>query len=302
MHPRGGFRVRSFPVSIRRTSDDVTKKDDVAKPEASVQLYTLAEQFSADMSGSLDRLAAIGLKNVEAFDFVGRPTEIKAALDGAGLASPTGHAPLLSDTLWTPDGSIPTPAQEVVFEAAATIGMKTVIDPFIPVDRWLTEDGVKDLADRINAAAEKAAGFGLSVGYHNHAQEFIADFDGQTAYERFIALTEDRVVLELDLFWALVGGQDPVALSASLGDRLVAQHIKDGVAPAGNPFAPGAPAFGSDSLDQRRAGEGDVALAEALNAATALQYAVIEYDNAPGDVFEDIKASYEFLANGGFVK
>jgi sugar phosphate isomerase/epimerase len=281
---------------------DSTKKDDVALPQTSVQLYSLADRFSADMSGSLARLAALGLTNVEAFDFVGRPKEIKTALDGAGLASPTGHAPLLSDELWTPDGSIPTPAPEVVFEAAATIGMKTVIDPFVAPERWLTEDGVQDIAERINAAAEVAAGFGLTVGYHNHAQEFIASFDGQTAYERFIALTEDRVAIELDLFWALTGGQDVVALTASLGDRLIAQHIKDGVPPADNPFAPGAPAFASTSLDQRRAGEGDVALVEALRAATSLQYAVIEYDHAPGDVFEDIAASYAFLVDGGFAR
>ena len=238
--------------------DTVTKEDDVALPEASIQLYTLAEQFSADMNGSLERLAAIGLKNVEAFDFVRRPDEIKSALDATGLASPTGHAPLLSDTLWTPDGSIPTPEPQVVFEAAATVGMSTVIDPMVPTERWLTEDGVKDIADRINALAETAAQFGLTVGYHNHAQEFLASFDGQTAYERFIELTEDRVAIELDLFWALVGGQDPAALTASLGDRLIALHIKDGVAPASNPFAPGAAAFSSKSLDQRHAGDGDV--------------------------------------------
>ena len=65
----------------------------MALPVASVQLYSLAEQFSADMNGSLDRLAAIGLKNVEAFDFVRRPSEIRTALDPAGLAAPTGHAP-----------------------------------------------------------------------------------------------------------------------------------------------------------------------------------------------------------------
>ncbi|MCJ1698081.1 sugar phosphate isomerase/epimerase, partial [Rathayibacter caricis] len=105
----------------------------------------------------------IGLKNVEAFDFVGRPAEIRAALDASGLAAPTGHAPLLSDELWTPDGSIPTPAPEVVFEAAAQIGIRTVIDPFVPVERWLTEDGVADIADRLNKAAEIAATFGLKV-------------------------------------------------------------------------------------------------------------------------------------------
>ncbi len=43
-------------------------------------------------------------------------------------------------------------------------------------------------------------------------------------------------------------------------------------------------------------------LAESLKAGEgAIKYAVIEYDNAPGDVFEDIQASYEFLTKGGFV-
>lgn len=274
----------------------------MARPEASVQLYSLAEQFSADMNSSLERLAAIGLKNVEAFDFVRRPDEIRTALDAAGLAAPTGHAPLLSDELWTPDGSIPTPKPEVVFEAAAKIGMKTVIDPFVAPDRWLTEDGVKDIAERMNAAAEAAGAYGLAVGYHNHAQEFIASFDGKTAYEYFIGLTEDRVAVELDLFWAVTGGQDVPALVARLGDRLVAQHIKDGMVPQSNPFAPDAPKFGSDTLDQRPAGHGEVPLAESLAAATALQYAVIEYDNPPGDVFDDIAASYTFLTDGGYVR
>ncbi|ASK65504.1 sugar phosphate isomerase [Brachybacterium avium] len=271
----------------------------MALPLASVQLYTLATEFSADMNGSLDKLAQIGLKNVEAFDFVRRPKEIRAALDASGLASPTGHAPLLSDELWTPDGSIPTPANEVVFEAAAEIGMKTVIDPMVPTERWLTEDGVKDIAERLNAASETAKQFGLTVGYHNHAQEFLADFDGQSAYQRFLSLVEPSVAIELDLYWALVGGQDVVALVKELGDRLVAIHVKDGIKPETNPFAPEAPKFSSSSLDQRHAGEGEVPTIEAMQAATGVKYAVIEYDNAPGEVFSDIENSYRFLIDGG---
>lgn len=271
------------------------------RPEASVQLYTLASEFSADMSGSLDKLAALGLRNVEAFAFVDRPDAIRAALDASGLTSPTGHAPLLSDELWTPDGSIPTPAPEVVFEAAATIGIQTVIDPFVAPERWLTEEGVADIAERLNRAADMAATFGLSVGYHNHAQEFLADFDGQSAYERFVALTDDRVQLELDLFWALTGGQDVPALVAALGDRLTAVHVKDGVAPASNPWAPGAGEMSSATLDQRHAGTGEVPLAEALRAGSGIRYAVVEYDRAPGDVFADIAASLAFLREGGFV-
>lgn len=278
------------------------RKVTVVLPEASVQLYTLAAEFSADMNGSLERLAAIGLRRVEAFDFVRRPDEIRRALDSAGLTSPTGHAPLLSDQLWTPDGAIPTPAPEVVFEAAATVGMTTVIDPFVAPDRWLEADSVAATADRLNALVDVAAGFGLSVGYHNHAQEFVADFDGQTAFERFVASTDDRVAIELDLYWALVGGQDAAALVSRLGDRVAAIHVKDGIAPAVNPFGPDGGEFGSASLDQRHPGEGEVPLADALRAATAARYAVIEYDNAPGDVFEDIAASLAFLRDGGFVQ
>lgn len=272
-------------------------------PVASVQLYTLAQEFSADPQGSLDRLAALGLRHVEAFDFVRRPDEIRAALDASGLDSPTGHAPLLSDELWTPDGSIPTPAPEVVFEAAAKIGMTTVIDPFVDPARWLTADGVADIAERLNRAADTAATFGLKVGYHNHAQEFVADFDGVTAFERFVELTDDRVAIELDLFWALTGGQDVPALVERLGSRLVAVHVKDGIVPTPNPFAPGAERLSSDTLDQRRPGQGEVPLAAGLGAGRgAIQYAVIEYDRPPGDVFDDVAASLAFLTEGGFVR
>ncbi|GAA1917553.1 sugar phosphate isomerase/epimerase [Microbacterium aoyamense] len=272
-------------------------------PVASVQLYTLAADFTADPHASLQRLAEIGLANVEAFDFVRRPELIRDALGAAGLSSPTGHAPLLSDELWTPDGSIPTPAPEVVFEAAATIGMQVVIDPYVPVERWVTADGVADIADRLNRAADVAATFGLQVGYHNHSQEFVASFDGETAYDRFIALTDERVKIELDLFWALAGGQDVPALVSKLGERLIAVHVKDGVVPSSNPFAPEAPAFSSDSLDQRHAGDGDVPLVAALAAGSeSIRYAVIEYDNAPGDVFEDIAASLAFLREGGYAR
>ncbi|WP_125133002.1 sugar phosphate isomerase/epimerase [Microbacterium sp. 10M-3C3] len=275
----------------------------MALPVASVQLYSLAAEFSADPQGSLDRLAALGLRHVEAFDFVRRPDEVRAALDASGLDSPTGHAPLLSDELWTPDGSIPTPAPEVVFEAAATIGMTTVIDPFVDPARWLTEEGVADIAERLNRAADTAASFGLSVGYHNHAQEFVASFGGVTAFERFVSLTDERVAIELDLFWALTGDQDVPALVERLGSRLTAVHVKDGVVPRPNPFAPGAERLSTDVLDQRRPGQGDVPLAAALEAGRgAIRYAVIEYDRPPGDVFDDIAASLAFLTEGGFVR
>ncbi len=254
------------------------------------------------MGGSLDKLAAIGLRNVEAFDFVSRPTQVRAALDASGLASPTGHAPLLSDTLWTPDGEIPTPAPEVVFAAAAEIGMTTVIDPFVAPERWLTADGVADIADRLKPRRREGGGVrpqrrlpqprpGVRrLLRRRHRLRALRRADRRARPARARPLL------------ALTGGQDVPALVSALGDRLVAVHVKDGVVPASNPWAPGAGSFGSDSLDQRHAGTADVPLAEALKAGTAIRYAVIEYDKAPGDVFEDIAASYAFLRDGGYVQ
>lgn len=273
----------------------------MALPVASVQLYSLAKEFAADMDGSLNKLAAIGLQHVEAFDFVTRATDLRAALDNSGLTAPTGHAPLLSDELWTPAGSIAAPAPEKVFEAAAIAGIQTVIDPFVDPARWLTVDGVDDIAARLNAAADVAATFGLQVGYHNHAQEFVASFDGVTAYEHLVAALDDRIALELDLFWAAIGQQDVPALVAQLGSRVVAVHVKDGTIIA-NPWAPGAPPLDPQTLNQVPAGAGDVPIVAALRANDAVRYAVIEYDRAPGDVFDDIAASFSFLRAEGLVK
>src|SRR5699024_7792865 len=118
-------------------------------------------------------------------------------------------------------------------------------------------------------------------------------------YQRFPSLLERTVKIELELYWARVGGQDVVSLVKELGDRLVAIHVKDGIKPPSNPFAPGSPKFSSKTLDQRHAGEGEVPTVEAMKAATNVKYAVIEYDNAPGDVFEDVENSYRFLIDGG---
>ena len=274
----------------------------MTQPQLSIQLYTVNDHLVSDPDGTLARLAAMGIRQVEAFAFVDRADALAESFAKHGLQAKTGHAPLLSDEIRFGDRVIPVPAKADVFAAATTLGLEYVIDPFVPIDRWLDAEGIADTAARLNAVAKEAADHGLKVGYHNHAQEFIADFDGVSAYERFVALTEDRVAIELDLFWARTGGQDVPALVQRLGSRLIAVHVKDGVVPTANPWAPGAPAFGSDSLDQRHAGTGEVPLDAALRAASAVRYAVIEYDNAPGDVFTDIAASLAFLRNGGYVQ
>lgn len=261
----------------------------MSTPKLSLQLYTVNQALSADLPGTLARVAELGLRNVEAYGFLGRAAELRAALDAAGLVSPSGHAPFLSD-------GADAPSLEQVFDDAETMGVEFLIDPWTAAERWASADEVAKTAERINEAAALAAGRGIRIGYHNHDQEFAHSFDGVTAYETFVAQLDPAVDIELDAYWATVGGQDVTALVGRLGERLKALHVKDDSTPL-DLLKTGE--YKPDGLTQVPAGTGSVPLTEALDAASALEFAVIEFDKVPGDVFEAIAGSVAFLAERG---
>lgn len=277
----------------------------MTSPALSVQLYSVREPLAADLDATLARLAAMGLRDVEAFDFVDKAEALAAAFAKNGLRARTGHASLLSEGLGLDDPALSAeeqagpPKQDAVFAAATTLGLEIVIDPFVAPDRWLTEEAVTDTATRLNDAAERAADHGLRVGYHNHSQEFVASFGGQSAYEFFVDQLRDDVVLEVDLYWAATGRQDVPALLGRLGDRVKALHLKDGVV-GEDPFQPGAARMDATKLDQRPAGEGDLPLLDYLTAAPSTEYGVIEFDYyAGGDIFDGVEQSVRYFHTHG---
>lgn len=263
----------------------------MSKTDISVQLYSIHTELGDDLDGSLGKLAEIGLRTVEAFDFVRRAGELKESFDRHGLTSPTGHAILIEDEgVSTPDGLLSVPPVEQTFAAANELGVQVVIDPFVAPDRWTTLADVERSADRLNARAEQAERAGLKVGYHNHDHELSSIIDGRPALEVFADLLDPSVLLEVDLYWAVAGGADPVALLQRLGDRVVAVHAKDG------PMRPGITAAELPT-DQQPAGQGDVPLAAILASIPNLPYAVIEFDHYDGDTFDGIAQSYQFLSS-----
>ncbi|HEY0246991.1 MAG TPA: sugar phosphate isomerase/epimerase [Gryllotalpicola sp.] len=239
----------------------------------SVQLYTVREALQEDLPGALARLAGLGFTQVEAFNIMGLEG-LAEGLAAAGLTTPTAHQRFVD-----------VEQQEPIFERAAALGIRTLIDPHIDDARWQTADGVAGIVADLKAAAEKAAGYGLKIGYHNHAFEFETKVDGGTAYELFAAQLDESVALELDTYWAAVGGSDPVALLKTLGPKVVALHVKDG---------PGT----HDNLDQVAVGSGTLPIRDIIEAApTALR--VIELDDSRGDRFQAVADSVAFLAKEG---
>ncbi|WP_244971469.1 sugar phosphate isomerase/epimerase family protein [Paramicrobacterium chengjingii] len=237
----------------------------------SVQLYTVREAIAEDLPGTLRRLADAGFSRVEPFAFTNFP-ELAGALTSTGLATPTTHQGFIAD------GNIAD-----VASAAASMGISTVIDPFVAPEKWTTAEDVSETARRLNEAAQIAAEHGITVGYHNHAHEIENTIDGVTALEYFAGLLDPAVVLEVDTYWVAVGGADPVELLGRLGDRVVAIHVKDG---------PGT----AETKDQVAVGSGSLDIPAILAAApNALR--VIELDDSRGDRFEAVVDSLAYLTS-----
>ena len=257
----------------------------------SVQLYTLRDAIAADLPGTVARVGEIGYEHVEPYAFDRNADAFAKAFADAGVTAPTGHASVI-------DREDPS----AVFDAAARLGMDVVIDPFIPTDRWQTADDARRLAERVNTLAEQARGHGLRFGYHNHQWEFTNTVDGRPVYELFVEHLAPEVVLEVDTFWATVGGADVPAVLHSLGDRVVAIHVKDGkvtgdiatALPSAQSALDVPDALRAAFENQTPAGQGDVDVPAILAAApTALR--VVEFDSYRGDLFDAVAQSLAWL-------
>lgn len=239
----------------------------------SLQLYTVRKPLEADLAGTIAKVAAIGYTNVEPYNFVATADELAAALKANGLSAPSGHAPLLRAD------------QDEIFKAAKQLGIETVIDPHVDSAQWNTEEDIKATASALNAAAVKGAEYGIRVGYHNHEFELESRVNGRSALEVLADHLSPEVVLEVDTYWAAVGGEDPAELLKRLGDRVRFIHIKDG------------PLTKVDA-DQLAVGAGKMPIWDVIGAATSLEVGVVELDDFTGDIFDAIGDSFNYLQAG----
>ncbi|WP_369056038.1 sugar phosphate isomerase/epimerase family protein [Kineococcus terrestris] len=248
----------------------------------SVQLYTLRDALDADADATLGRLAAVGFTQVEPFGLAERAEQLAPLLAKHGLSAPSAHTSLVA-------GASPVDL-DATFAAAAATGTGLVIEPFVDPARWTTAEDVAAVAAELNAAAARAADAGLRVGYHNHWFELENLIGGRTAMEVLADSLDDAVVLEVDTYWAHVGGvADVPALLRRLGTRVAAVHLKDGDGTR-------------DTKNQVALGTGSVDVAGILAAATSpevdVELGVVELDDSSGDLEQAVAAGYAYLTGG----
>jgi len=237
----------------------------------SVQLYTLRERLGTEPEAVLADLAEAGFRNVEPFS-LGKFVDVLAdGLPKYGLSAPTTHASL------GPDDTAAT------LDAAERCGVKTVVLPSAPSrELWETVDGIGQIADLLNTSAKEAAKRGIRIGYHNHWWEVDKPFDEGTGLDVLAARLDEGIVLEVDTYWALVGGADVPALLQRLGDRVTLLHLKDGDGTR-------------DNKNQVAVGQGSVPVLDYVAGAPAMEYGVIELDDSRQDMTQAVRDSFAYL-------
>jgi len=244
-------------------------------PQITVQLYSLRDALEADFEGTIRKLAAIGYPCVEPAGFHGRkPAEVAKLLADLNLTAPSAHYGL-------PLGD----AKNEIIETALELGHRYLITGVPPggQDGYTTTDQVKAIAEQYCIAADNVAPHRLQIGYHNHDWD-LAEFEGQPAYHIFLSHTPESVLWEADLFWIARAGIDPVGFLQEIGPRGKVLHFKDGHITDRSieiPFLP--------------AGQGEVDLIAAAQAAKDAEYIAVELDAYDGDMLEAVEQSYLYL-------
>jgi len=221
-----------------------------------LQTYSLTvggdKEFSDNIAGGLKRVAAMGYTTLELAGYGnGRINgvdmqEYKKMADDAGLKITSTHVnPPEREYTKENKASIAEFWKKAVADHAA-IGCKYILQPGQPSTRTIEE--VAFVGEVFNEAGQIAKAAGLIFGYHNHSGEFErvrsenaepvqagpggaggrGAARGQLIYDLMIQGTDPAlVVFENDVYWTVMGQNDPVAYMKNFPDRIRLLHIKD---------------------------------------------------------------------------
>jgi sugar phosphate isomerase/epimerase len=237
-----------------------------------LQLYTVRDEMKKDVEGTLAQVAASGYTEVEFAGYFGKsPADIRAMLDRHGLTAPSAHIASGAPDAWRD-----------ALDAAHVVGHRYVVVPWIPVEKRTGVDGFKKIAADFNKAAEQARAAGLQFAYHNHDFEFVPT-SGQLPYDILLADTDPKLVqMEMDLYWIIKGGQDPLKYFARWPGRFPLVHVKDSMGPPDQKMAD----VGAGKIDWKRI--------FSREDQAGIKHFFVEHDQ-PADPFASIRASCEYL-------
>lgn len=239
-----------------------------------LQLYTLRDVLPKDPQGVLKQVASFGYKQLEGYEgpkgiYWGmKNTEFKKFINDLGMEMVSSHCG------WTNDF-------ERKSAEAAEIGVKYLMCPYLGPKKEL--DFYKKAAEQFNKAGETAKKAGIRFAYHNHDYSF-KPVEGQLPQDVMMQMTSaDTVDYEMDIYWVVAAGQDPVQWFAKYPNRFRLCHVKD---KKGNESA--------------ILGTGNIDFANILKGGQkhGLQYYIVEQEAYTGTTpIDAVKVNAEYMRN-----
>ena len=248
-----------------------------------LQLYTVRDHMEKDLEGTLKRVAEIGYREVELgrSDYYGKkPSELRRILAADGLKAVSMH---LEDALLRSD------LEKHIAEAKecgiSYIGLSSLEEK----DRT-TLEAVKRDADWFNQIGKSVSAAGCRFFYHGHNFDY-ANVDGAVIYDELIRRTDPKLVsFQLDCFWCVRAGKDPVDYFHRFPGRFPQLHIKD--------LKPGyPPTTGEGPAAFTEVGQGIIDWKKIFKAARegGMKHFYVEQDECDRDSLESAKISYTYL-------
>ncbi|MEL4456249.1 sugar phosphate isomerase/epimerase [Lutimonas vermicola] len=195
-------------------------------------LYTVREDMTTNPKIALEKISDIGYTYIEAAGyqdgkFYGmQPLEFRNTLYDLGLIPISSHQPTV--TLENAD--------QMIADVKAA-GFRYFVIPIPPMGHFqfdketrsmnMSED-LELLTNILNTIGKKCKDAGLELLYHNHDFEYKKNAKGIVPIEYFLENTNPEYVnFQMDLFWVLKAGADPVVYFNNYPGRFKLWHVKD---------------------------------------------------------------------------
>lgn len=251
------------------------------KSTIGLQLYSLREEVPGGLGPVFNKIASAGYNSVEMYGFNAKDAyfktsakEVAALLKTNKLISPSGHYQL---DLFDNDG-------QQTIDAALTVGHKYVVIPHLDASKRKSLDDYKAVAERVNKAALLCKKNNMKLAYHNHDFEFKKWEGDVTGYDILLNECDKALVnFELDLFWVVFSGNDPIELFNQHPGRFKMWHVKD--------------LDKTRPMNQTEVGSGSINFKSIFAKArlSGLEYFYVEQENLPVPGDENIRKSINYL-------
>ncbi len=165
--------------------------------QLAVQLYSVRDELAKDLWGTLRKVRKIGYEGVEFFgDFTHTAQEVAAALEDTELFCVGWHTP------WR---NVQPSALMSTVTYNKVIGNTDIVIPSLPDEMLADKDACLKTAAELEDIAERLAGYGMCLGYHNHGLEF-KNIGGDTPFGYIFGNTS-RLAMQLDGGNAMSGAE-----------------------------------------------------------------------------------------------